>query len=120
MTPCLPGLLQPCHVLCQALAGKADFGAQSTSAAGKSVNYVESRGITLKVTPGQQPCVQEVRLLPAHGRAAGAGRGMAGQQAAPARMASHSWVWFCPCFPAAGKYLPRYMDGGVIFSQYLR
>lgn len=46
MTSCLPGLLQPSHVLHQALARKANLGVQFTSAAGKPVNY--------KVNPGRE------------------------------------------------------------------
>lgn len=38
-----PGLLQPSHVLRQALARKANSGAQLTPAAGEPVSYVKGK-----------------------------------------------------------------------------
>lgn len=43
MTSCLPGLLQPSHVLLQALARKAKVGVQLTPAAGKLVSCVKGK-----------------------------------------------------------------------------
>lgn len=62
----LPGLLQPSHMVRQALARKANLGVQFTSAAGKPVNYVKGKSrLGGPRSLGNSRCVQRARLLPA-------------------------------------------------------